>query len=144
MHRARSATAIQTLSHNRHDSINEAVSEVPMPPARILLERSGSEALPSNHPLGTPGLKDVLKVRRKMASFFTLTNCYTRFHRFPPSTTLDLRIFCHHHLLHSLRKLEIIPLLDSHQALITIVHRLLSVKCQTKTFWPPVPPLLIY
>jgi len=61
MYRARSATAVRQV-HNRHgskppDLNDESLSEPSKLPIRILTERSGSEAS-----LGTPGLKDVLKV----------------------------------------------------------------------------------
>jgi len=61
MYRARSATAVRQV-HNRHgskplDLNDESLSEPSKLPIRNLTERSGSEAS-----LGTPGLKDVLKV----------------------------------------------------------------------------------
>lgn len=60
MYRARSATAVQQV-HNRHGSkppdMNDEIFEPSKLPIRILAERSGFEAS-----LGTPGLKDVLKV----------------------------------------------------------------------------------
>jgi len=61
MYRARSATAVRQV-HNRHgskppDLNDESLFEPSKLPIRILTERSGSEAS-----LGTPGLKDVLKV----------------------------------------------------------------------------------
>jgi hypothetical protein len=67
MYRARSATAVQQV-HGRYDSkasdvIDESTVESPKPPVRLVSDRNGSEAsLVSNHSLGTPGLKDVLKV----------------------------------------------------------------------------------
>jgi len=61
MYRACSATAVQQV-HNRHgskppDLNDESLFEPSKFPIRILTDRSGSEAS-----LGTPGLKDVLKV----------------------------------------------------------------------------------
>jgi len=61
MYRARSATAVQQV-HNRHgskppDMNDESLSEPSKLPIRVLAERTGFEAS-----LGTPGLKDVLKV----------------------------------------------------------------------------------
>lgn len=67
MHRARSATAIQP-SRARSDSktstlVDEYAPELPKAPVRIYPDRNDSDiAFSSNHSLGTPGLKDVLKV----------------------------------------------------------------------------------
>ncbi|KXN90909.1 hypothetical protein AN958_02691 [Leucoagaricus sp. SymC.cos] len=64
MYRVRSATAIQPLPHNRYKSkASNSAEEPPKLPLRAFPDRSGSEALlgPSQT-LGTPGLKDVLKV----------------------------------------------------------------------------------
>ncbi|KAF9446398.1 Pkinase-domain-containing protein [Macrolepiota fuliginosa MF-IS2] len=65
--RTRSATVIQPLrarSESKVSSpVNEANPEAPKPPIRIYTDRNGPEvSFASNHTLGTPGLKDVLKV----------------------------------------------------------------------------------
>jgi hypothetical protein len=66
MHRTRSATAIQPLhtlpTSKAPISLDELAREAQKLPNRIYVDRNGPDAsLVSNHPLGTPGLKDVLK-----------------------------------------------------------------------------------
>lgn len=99
--RARSATAIQppriSSDSKASNSVDDTTIELPKQPVRVYSDRNGAEvSFSSNHTLGTPGLKDVLKVRRTpISAHLTSTkHCY-RFRPFLPNITSGSQIYCH-------------------------------------------------
>jgi hypothetical protein len=105
MHRTRSATAIQpphTLSSSKASvSFDGFAREAQKLPNRIHVDRNGLDvSFASHHPLGTPGLKDVLKASTCHFRILAIHRLPVRYLPYLPNTTLDLLIYFHRHPLH--------------------------------------------